>query len=102
MRAAVAYVAGMTDRFAFRHAVAVLGWDPAKLPRGGGRVSGAGGPTRGQRSESSRAVDPRRAELGQMRSARASKATPASPAGSDTITGTPSSPPSRRAGMSGI
>ena len=26
------YVAGMTDRFAFRQAVAVLGWDPAKLP----------------------------------------------------------------------
>jgi len=24
----------MTDRFAFRQAVAVLGWDPAKLPRG--------------------------------------------------------------------
>jgi dGTPase len=34
VRAAVTYVAGMTDRFAFRHAVAELGWDPAKLPRG--------------------------------------------------------------------
>jgi len=34
VRAAVAYVAGMTDRFAFRQAVAVVGWDPDKLPRG--------------------------------------------------------------------
>jgi dGTPase len=34
MRAAVSYVAGMTDRFAFRQAVALLGWDPAKLPAG--------------------------------------------------------------------
>jgi len=34
VRAAVAYVAGMTDRFAFRQAVALLGWDPAKLPAG--------------------------------------------------------------------
>jgi len=33
VRAAVTYVAGMTDRFAFRRAVAELGWDPAKLPR---------------------------------------------------------------------
>jgi dGTPase len=32
VRAAVTYVAGMTDRFAFRQAVALLGWDPAKLP----------------------------------------------------------------------
>jgi dGTPase len=32
VRAAVTYVAGMTDRFAFRQAVAQLGWDPAKLP----------------------------------------------------------------------
>ena len=32
--AAVTYVAGMTDRFAFRQAVALLGWDPAKLPAG--------------------------------------------------------------------
>ncbi len=34
VRAAVTYVAGMTDRFAFRQAVAVLGWDPVKLPKG--------------------------------------------------------------------
>ena len=34
MRAAVTYVAGMTDRFAFRQAVALLGWDPSKLPTG--------------------------------------------------------------------
>jgi dGTPase len=34
VRAAVTYVAGMTDRFAFRQAVALLGWDPAKLPDG--------------------------------------------------------------------
>jgi dGTPase len=34
VRAAVTYVAGMTDRFAFRHAVAQLGWDPEKLPVG--------------------------------------------------------------------
>ena len=31
-RVAVTYVGGMTDRFAFRSAVALLGWDPAKLP----------------------------------------------------------------------
>ncbi len=34
IRAAVTYVAGMTDRFAFRQAVALLGWDPDKLPTG--------------------------------------------------------------------
>jgi dGTPase len=34
LRAAVTYVAGMTDRFAFRQALALLNWDPAKLPRG--------------------------------------------------------------------
>jgi dGTPase len=34
MRAAVTYVAGMTDRFAFRQAVALLGWDADKLPAG--------------------------------------------------------------------
>jgi dGTPase len=34
VREAVAYVAGMTDRFAFGQAVAVLGWDPDKLPTG--------------------------------------------------------------------
>jgi dGTPase len=33
-RAAVTYVGGMTDRFACLQAVAVLGWDPSKLPRG--------------------------------------------------------------------
>ena len=32
--AAVTYVAGMTDRFACRQAVARLGWDPDKLPQG--------------------------------------------------------------------
>lgn len=39
VRAAVEYVAGMTDRFAFNHAVAELGWDPAKLPAGIGVIS---------------------------------------------------------------
>ena len=34
LRAAVTYVAGMTDRFAFQSAVAHLGWDPARLPAG--------------------------------------------------------------------
>ena len=34
VRAAVAYVAGMTDRFAFSQAIAQLGWDPDKLPSG--------------------------------------------------------------------
>ena len=34
VREAVAYVAGMTDRFAFTQAVALLGWDPDKLPVG--------------------------------------------------------------------
>jgi dGTPase len=34
IRAAVTYVAGMTDRYAFDKAVADLGWDPTKLPRG--------------------------------------------------------------------
>ena len=34
MHLAVAYVAGMTDRFAFSQAVALLGWDPARLPVG--------------------------------------------------------------------
>jgi dGTPase len=33
-RAAVGYVGGMTDRFACLQAVALLGWDPDKLPRG--------------------------------------------------------------------
>ncbi len=34
VRAAVGYVAGMTDRFALRTAVSELGWDPARLPAG--------------------------------------------------------------------
>ena len=34
LRAAVTWVGGMTDRFAFRTAVAELDWDPARLPRG--------------------------------------------------------------------
>jgi dGTPase len=33
-RVAVAYVAGMTDRFACRQGLNHLGWDPAKLPAG--------------------------------------------------------------------
>jgi dGTPase len=42
LRAAVAYVAGMTDRYACQQGLAQLSWDPAKLPRGIG-VSGIGG-----------------------------------------------------------
>jgi dGTPase len=34
VRSAVTYVGGMTDRFAFQTAVALLGWDPATLPVG--------------------------------------------------------------------
>jgi dGTPase len=34
LRSAVTYVAGMTDRFACRQALALLGWDAAKLPTG--------------------------------------------------------------------
>lgn len=34
VRAAVAYVAGMTDRFACQQGVTELDWDPDKLPRG--------------------------------------------------------------------
>jgi dGTPase len=34
LRAAVDYVGGMTDRFACQQAVALLGWDRAKLPKG--------------------------------------------------------------------
>lgn len=34
MRSAVTYVAGMTDRFAFDCAEHLLGWEPARLPRG--------------------------------------------------------------------
>jgi dGTPase len=36
VRAAVTYVAGMTDRFAFHQAETRLGWDPDKLPAGVG------------------------------------------------------------------
>ncbi len=32
--AAVRHVSGMTDRYAFRTAVELLGWDPERLPRG--------------------------------------------------------------------
>jgi dGTPase len=42
LRAAVAYVGGMTDRFACQQGLAQLSWDPAKLPRGIG-VSGIAG-----------------------------------------------------------
>jgi dGTPase len=41
LRAAVAYVGGMTDRFACQQGLAQLAWDPSKLPRGIG-VSGLG------------------------------------------------------------
>lgn len=34
MRAAVTYVAGMTDRFAFDQAERLLGWETSRLPRG--------------------------------------------------------------------
>lgn len=34
LRAAVTYVGGMTDRFAFQQAVALLGWDARRLPKG--------------------------------------------------------------------
>jgi len=37
VRSAVAYVAGMTDRFAFETAAELLGWDPDRLPKGIGR-----------------------------------------------------------------
>jgi dGTPase len=36
LRASVAYVAGMTDRFACQQGLTRLNWDPAKLPRGVG------------------------------------------------------------------
>ena len=42
LRAAITYVSGMTDRFAFSAAVELLGWDPERLPRGidaAGRLS---------------------------------------------------------------
>lgn len=34
VRAAVTYVGGMTDRFAFDAALGLLGWDPGRLPKG--------------------------------------------------------------------
>jgi dGTPase len=34
LHAAVSYVGGMTDRYACRQAVALLGWDQSQLPRG--------------------------------------------------------------------
>ena len=34
VRAAVTYVGGMTDRFAFDAALTHLGWDPDRLPKG--------------------------------------------------------------------
>jgi dGTPase len=34
LRAAVVYVAGMTDRYACQQGLTVLGWDPANLPKG--------------------------------------------------------------------
>ena len=37
MRAAVTYVGGMTDRFAFDRAEEFLGWESSRLPRGIGR-----------------------------------------------------------------
>ncbi len=37
VRAAVTYVGGMTDRFAFDRAEEFLGWEPSRLPRGIGR-----------------------------------------------------------------
>ena len=36
LRVAVTYVGGMTDRYAFEHAIAHLGWDADKLPGGVG------------------------------------------------------------------
>lgn len=37
LRAAVTYVAGMTDRYAFETAIDRLGWNPDRVPRGIGR-----------------------------------------------------------------
>ena len=34
IQAAVTYVAGMTDRYAFRSAVALTGFPPERLPQG--------------------------------------------------------------------
>ena len=45
MRAAVTYVAGMTDRYAFDRAVELLGWDLARLPKGIDQRCGTGART---------------------------------------------------------
>jgi dGTPase len=37
--AAVTYVSGMTDRFAFEQAKRLLGWDLSQLPPGLGRLA---------------------------------------------------------------
>ncbi|HEY5483758.1 MAG TPA: deoxyguanosinetriphosphate triphosphohydrolase, partial [Propionibacteriaceae bacterium] len=37
VKTVVAYVGGMTDRYAFETASELLGWDPARIPRGIGR-----------------------------------------------------------------
>ena len=37
VRTVVTYVGGMTDRYAFDTAAQLLGWDPARIPRGIGR-----------------------------------------------------------------
>lgn len=39
LRAAVTWVAGMTDRFAFHNAITLVGYDPNKLPKGIGRLN---------------------------------------------------------------
>ena len=46
VRAAVTYVGGMTDRYAFDRAVALLGWDPDRLPTGIGSSGQAVGTLR--------------------------------------------------------
>ncbi len=56
VRAAVGYVAGMTDRFACRQAVALLGWDPAKLPEGDRRLTHPGRRRRDVRDGSNAAL----------------------------------------------
>jgi len=37
VKTVVTYVGGMTDRYAFDTAAQLLGWDPARIPRGIGR-----------------------------------------------------------------
>lgn len=37
VRTVITYVGGMTDRYAFETAADLLGWDPARIPRGIGR-----------------------------------------------------------------